>query len=88
MNDETIGLLGQFSHELLKDDRFIALCEMFKQQMAVDIIETLPHEQKKREGIHAAFTGFSEFSALLHKFAEAYLRMYEPPPAQDENYED
>jgi hypothetical protein len=63
--------LGQFCKELLGDERFTALTQLFGQQMAADMLGTLPHEAKKREGIHAAYTGFTEFTALMSKFAEA-----------------
>jgi hypothetical protein len=76
LNDETIGLLGGFAYELLREDRFLALQDMFKQQVAADFLQTLPQEVKKREGIHAAYTGFSEFTRLLHQFAEAYAALY------------
>jgi len=90
MNDEVIGVLGQFCHELLEDPRFDALKQLFGQQMAADMLQTAPHEVKKREGIHAAYTGFLEFTALMQKFAEAYnalvreqLRAANPEPTDD-----
>jgi hypothetical protein len=72
INDDLIGLLGQFCFELLGDQRFAALEKMFGQQMAVDILNTAPQEVKKREGIHAAYTGFLEFKALMHDFAKTH----------------
>jgi hypothetical protein len=39
--------------------------------MAADMLATMPHEAKKREGIHAAYSGFTEFTSLMSKFAEA-----------------
>jgi hypothetical protein len=63
------------------------LLDLFGQQMAVDILQTLPHEHKKREGLHAAYIGFSEFTALMHKFAEAYLAQFQPASTNDEAQE-
>ena len=71
MNDDTIMVLGQYSKELLGDQRFKTLIELFSQQMAADMLNTAPHEAKKREGIHAAYIGFTEFTNLIGKFAEA-----------------
>lgn len=76
MNDETISALGGFSKELLGDARFKALVQLFGQQMATDMLATMPHETKKREGLHAAYSGFTEFTDLLTTFAEAYDKLY------------
>lgn len=64
--------LGEFCKGLLGDARFQALIQLFGQQMAADMLNTAPHEAKKREGIHAAYSGFTEFTSLMSKFAEAY----------------
>jgi hypothetical protein len=71
LNDDTIMTLGEFCKGLLGDERFQALMQLFGQQMAADMLATLPHEAKKREGIHAAYSGFTEFTDLMSKFAEA-----------------
>jgi hypothetical protein len=65
-------VLGMFSKELLGDQRFQTLIQLFGQQMASDMLQTQPHETKKREGLHAAYMGFAEFTGLMSKFAEAY----------------
>lgn len=65
-------VLGMFSKELLQDQRFQTLTSLFGQQMAADMLNTAPHEAKKREGLHAAYTGFTEFTGLMSKFAETY----------------
>jgi hypothetical protein len=65
-------VLGMYSKELLGDHRFKTLIELFGQQMAADMLNTAPHEAKKREGIHAAYSGFTEFTSLIGKFSEAY----------------
>jgi hypothetical protein len=72
MDNETIMTLGMFSKDMLGDQRFKALRELFGQQLAVDMLNTQPHETKKREGLHAAYVGFNEFMALISKFAEAF----------------
>jgi hypothetical protein len=64
--------LGMFSKDMLGDERFKALIQLFGQQMAADMLATAPHETKKREGLHAAYSGFTEFTSLMSKFAEAY----------------
>ena len=63
--------LGEFCKGLLGDGRFNALIQLFGQQMATDMLNTAPHEAKRREGIHAAYSGFTEFTSLMSKFAEA-----------------
>ena len=65
-------VLGLYSKELLGDQRFQTLIQLFSQQMAADMLNTAPHEAKKREGLHAAYTGFAEFTSLMSKFAEAF----------------
>lgn len=63
--------LGAFCKECLGDERFNALIQLFGQQMAADMLNTAPHEAKRREGLHAAYSGFTEFTSLMSKFAEA-----------------
>jgi hypothetical protein len=64
--------LGEFlQRNLFGDERFTALIQLFGQQMAADMLNTAPHEAKRREGIHAAYSGFTEFTSLMSKFAEA-----------------
>jgi len=63
--------LGEFCKGLLGDERFKALIQLFGQQMAADMLNTAPHETKKRESLHAAYSGFTEFTSLISKFAEA-----------------
>jgi hypothetical protein len=63
--------LGEFCKGLLGDERFQALMQLFGQQMATDMLNTQPHEAKKREGIHAAYMGFTEFTGLMSHFVEA-----------------
>ena len=65
-------VLGMFCKELLGDQRFQTLIQLFSQQMAADMLNTAPHEAKKREGLHAAYTGFAEFTGLMSKFKEAF----------------
>lgn len=69
MDENTISSLGIFCTELLSDERFDALCKLYSQQCAVDMLNTQPHEQKAREGIYAAYQGFEGFLALAKKFA-------------------
>jgi hypothetical protein len=77
--------LGEFCKGLLGDERFTALTQLFGQQMAADMLGTLPHEAKKREGIHAAYTGFTEFTALMSKFAEAAETVAKQRALENEN---
>jgi hypothetical protein len=71
LNDDTVMTLGGFCKELLGDERFKALIQLLGQQLAADMLTTAPHEAKKREGIYAAYSGFTEFTDLMSKFAEA-----------------
>jgi hypothetical protein len=77
LNDELISLLGQFCNELLGDERFKVLTEMFGQQCAADMLATKPEHYKKREYIHASYTGFSDFIALVEKFGAAHRKLLE-----------
>lgn len=90
MDEDTKVLLGQFAFELLKDDRFKTLQALFGQQMAYDILATQPHESKKREGLHAAYTGYNEFLTHVSVFADYYEQKYEQPTqaAAEQDFED
>lgn len=79
MNEETKALLGQFAFELLKDPRFKTLQELYGQQMAYDMLHTLPQETKKREGIHASYVGYGEFLTVMQNFANYYEQKYMQP---------
>ena len=90
MNEETKAHLGQFANELLKDERFQTFQTLFGQQMAYDMLHTLPHENKKREGIHASYVGYGEFLTVMQNFANYYVEKYIQPTqaAEHENLED
>jgi hypothetical protein len=75
LNDDLIALLGQFSAELLGDERFKMLVQMYQQQCAADFLETKSTQRDQREKIHAAYTGFGDFIALVEKFAEAHKKL-------------
>jgi hypothetical protein len=75
MNDESILQLGGFCTELLGSEMFDAMTKLYSQQMAVDILQTQPHEQKRREGIYASYQGFEEFLALLRDFSKAHTEL-------------
>lgn len=75
MNDNDILTLGLYCKEALGDARFTALIQLYGQQCAADMLNTQPHESKRREGIHAAYVGFTGFTDLMSKFAEAYTTL-------------
>jgi hypothetical protein len=76
-----IGLLGAFAKELLGDHRFKAMVDLFNQQMAADMLNTAPHEHKKREGVYAAYQGFTEFTKLMQQFSDAFDSVYSDKPS-------
>lgn len=80
MNDDTVLALGGFCKELLGAEGFQALMTMYKQQCAVDILNTQPHETKAREFIYASSQGFESFIYLARKFAMAFDKL---PQHQD-----
>lgn len=75
MNDETILQLGGFCTELLGSEMFDAIIKLYSQQCAVDMLQTQPHEQKKREGIYAAYQGFEEFLAMMRDFSKGHTEL-------------
>jgi hypothetical protein len=77
MNDELISILGQFCTELLGDERFKMLTDMFGQQCAADMLATKPEHYKQREALHASWTGFGNFIALVDKFSAANKKLVE-----------
>jgi hypothetical protein len=89
LNEETKVLLGQFALELLGDERFKTFQTLYGQQMAYDILHTLPHEAKKRESIHASYVGYGEFTTVLQNFADYYEQKYkQPTQAAEQDIED
>lgn len=78
MNDEMISGLGVYCYELLSSEAFDALCKLYSQQCAVDILQTKPHETKAREGIYAAYQGFEGFLAFAQDFAAAAEKQAQP----------
>lgn len=85
MNDETISALGGFCTELLGTEAFQAMIHMYSQQCAVDMLNTQPHEIKKREFTYASYQGFEEFLALVKKFSEAHTKLLETEAPKQSN---
>jgi hypothetical protein len=83
MNDETILGLGGFCQELLSSEAFDALCKLYSQQCAFDILNTAPHATKEREGIYASYQGFEGFLALTKKYARDYEKIIEQQNAAE-----
>jgi nucleoside 2-deoxyribosyltransferase len=83
MDDATILELGGFCTELLSSEAFAALTAMYSQQCATDILKTDPKAVKEREGIYAAYQGFSEFLALTQKFSVAHTKLIEKQNAAE-----
>lgn len=77
MDDATILELGGFCTELLSSEAFAALTAMYSQQCATDILQTDPKNAREREGIYAAYQGFSGFLALAQKFSAAHTKLTE-----------
>jgi hypothetical protein len=79
VNDDTILALGGFCTELLREEAFQALVQLYSQQCAADVLNTKPHEVKAREQIYASYLGFENFLALTKKFSEAYEKLTNDP---------
>lgn len=75
MNDEMILGLGGFASELLSSEAFDALCKLYSQQCAVDILNTEPKATSEREAIYASYQGFEGFLALTKKLSEAHTKI-------------
>lgn len=86
MNDDLIADLGGFCLELLGDQRFQALQQLFDQQCAADILGTKPDNKEARERIYHEHNGIASFLGLMGKFAEAFDKLTAPPPTV--HYED
>jgi hypothetical protein len=88
LNEDTISALGGFCQELLSNEAFDAICKLYGQQSAVDILNTAPHETKAREGIYAAYQGFEGFLSLVKKFADAASQPPKPQHVVEETTQD
>jgi hypothetical protein len=75
LNDQLILELGGFCTELLSSEAFKALTQLYSQQCAADILQTQPHELKKREQVYASYLGFEGFLSLAKKFSEGHTAL-------------
>lgn len=76
MDDTTISALGGFCKGLIDAEAFDAITKLYSQQVAVDILNTKPHETKAREQLYASYLGFENFISLVKKFAEAHDKLH------------
>lgn len=61
MTDEEIVSLGDFCAYLKDQSHFQTLISEFEKQIVNHMLQTEPHEQKKRESIYASFLGVRDF---------------------------
>jgi hypothetical protein len=88
LNDNDIASLGGFCLELLRDQRFQALIQLFDQQCAADILGTKTDAKEQRERIYHEHNGLAVFIDLMEKFAETFDKLTAPPPDQSEPQDD
>ena len=80
--------LGGFAYELLGDQRFQALQQLYDQQCAADILGTKTDAKEQRERIYHEHNGVAVFISLIAKFAETFDKLTAPPPDQSEPQDD
>ncbi len=67
--------LGEYCETLMRQEFFNQLCAEFEDQTIRHMLQTLPHESEKREGIYASMRGHQDFLGLLMSYAEAANNM-------------
>ena len=88
MNDDLLADLGGFCYELLGEQRFQALIQLYDQQCAADILGTKTDAKEARERIYHEHNGVASFVALMAKFAETFDKLTAPPPDHLEPQDD
>ncbi len=86
MTDEQLLMLGVFSTTLLASDEFKQLHTLFKQQVAVDMLDTKPTDAKERERLYGTVEALSSFISHIQGFANAGEQLTKPDaeePGQD-----
>lgn len=87
MTEEQIVSLGDFCAYLKANEHFKSLVDQFEKQIVNHMLQTEPHETKKREGVYASFVGVRDFlgnmDAIIYEAAEIKGRD-KPAPSEDD----
>ncbi len=85
MNDDILLKLGVFSEALLASDEFKHLFQLFKQQVAVDMLDTKPSDAKERERLYGTVEALNYFVSHVQGFANLTDPSQKPEvdPSQD-----
>jgi len=87
LNEQEIISLGHYCEDLLQQENFNKVVNLFEQQISHDFLKTKPEEKQKREGIYASYVGLSEFLGLMRATVEAkaaLIKASEPELPEDE----
>jgi hypothetical protein len=91
MTDDEIVALGSFCETLMGYDAWSVLVGQYEQPVFQHFMMTEPHEQKKREGIYANFSGTQDFLSHMKALIEQKNKLLQPqelpewaPPVADE----
>lgn len=68
MTDEDVVLLGTFSEELMRDERFNVLCALFRETSVAALLGSRPEDREARETIYTKLQGVQDFLGLLKSF--------------------
>lgn len=79
MTDDEIVTLGSLCETLMGYQGWSVLVEQYEQQIFQHFMTTSPHEQKKREGIYAAFQGTQDFLTHMKALVEPKDKLLQPP---------
>lgn len=83
--------LGEYAEQLLRQEYFNAFCEEFEQKSVEYMLQTQPHETKKREAIYASLQGKRQLIELMLAYVaareEIIKKSEQPTDAADDDYE-
>lgn len=89
--DNEIIALGHYVEDLFRQDHFSTLCEEFERQSVEAMLQTLPHETKKREALYASVQGKRELINLMLEYPAARDKIIQkseqPTEAADDGYD-
>lgn len=80
ITEEHVGLLGEFSLNLLRDDHFNTLVQLYQFGKVEEMLGTQPEATTAREQVYAQIQGLNSFIAMLKNIADRHDELANPQP--------
>jgi hypothetical protein len=84
VTEDHVGLLGEFSLNLLGDDHFNILVSLHQQGRVAEMLSTKPEDTAARESIYAQIQGLNAFIAFVGDIAKRHDAIVNPPPVDED----